>query len=113
MLEMIAAGNNPILVPLTAFDHRLQVLARANKTVLFLDSSGIESDFFTSFRNNPSATLFVENPAMIFPGLHISLVTGDTKSTKILTAVLNPAIAASNPVGKRKFEVINGSLLPD
>ena len=74
MLEVVAPGDNDVLIPIVGFNHLLKLLGFAKRTNHLLFAILVPDDFFAASSHNAAGhALLIENAGISRSGFHIGL----------------------------------------
>ena len=120
VLEMIALGDDDVIVPILVLDLRLNLLRvadRAGDFDLGLSSVVLDHGLLPALRENAASAFFVEDAAVGFARLKVRLITADDGAELPglghLAAILDAGVALLDAVGKAQLEVSDVAAFPD
>src|SRR5262245_65093700 len=108
MLEVIAVSDDDVILPILVFDLGLDVFGLAERTNDFdlvfhgIGGIGLNHRFLSALGEDASTALFVQDAAVGFASLEVSLVSGDDRAELALfnhlAPILNPGIAIDDAI---------------
>src|SRR5262245_33539207 len=108
MLEVIAVGDDHVIVPILVFDLSLDVFGLAERTNDFdlvlhwIGGIGLDHRFLSALGEDASTAFFVQDTAVGFASLEVSLVSGDDGAELALfnhpAPILNPGVAVDDAI---------------
>lgn len=113
MLQMIAAGDDRVVVPVFLFDGLLQLGRVADGTGGLRLVVAADRGLLAALSQNAAAALLVENARIGVAGLEIALVTTDDVIAQVGAAVLDAGVSADNAVREPQLEIVDLTLTPD
>jgi hypothetical protein len=115
MLQMIALGDDHVIVPLLGFDLRLDLVRVAHGTdhldlrLVRIGRIGLDHGFLAALGQDAAPLFLVQDAAVRLAGFEVGLVAADDRPeialAMDLAPVLNSGIARDDPVGEPQFEV--------
>src|SRR3954469_13293722 len=112
MLQVIAAGDDYILIPVVGLDGGRDLVALGNVASNFLLTLGIPDDFFAALGHDGAAAraarFVVQNARKAVGTVEVGLIAGDDKVALVDTAVLHARIAAAGYLDREpQLEIID------